>query len=275
MQSLNVGINLKEILRHINPYALDIHNSTNNLKELCKLISDPEYVRMLKATVEKNTQQIMENNRKVWMTPSHLPAVLQNTISPMRSRRAGFDTFLKEVAYPHGQLDKALPEDSPAKSCLAIKHPAFLCEVKMDGERQLVHIKRGIVTIQAKRGVWYSHLYSPAIGPSLRAAIAAHDVDVILDGEMVAWDASEDKLIPFGSNQTVAEMTRNQRTLDGTLDPRDLDLHKNDKDIIIMPLAKDKQMNGGTRNGSTPVVSSNQYWLLYVGKSFWSSHMTY
>ena len=81
----------------------------------------------------------------------------------------------------------------------------------MDGERDLIHIKRGIVTVCTRRGTWYSPIYSPAIGPSLRAAIAAYDVDVILDGEMIAWDSFENKPIPFGSNRTVAEIQRNRR----------------------------------------------------------------
>lgn len=268
LQHIHVGINLRDMLAYLSPYAQAIHNSANSLKELCTLLSDPEYVRLLKSTVEKNTQDIMENNRNIWMTPSHLPAVIQKTLSPMLSRRTGFDTFLREVAHRHGQLDKVLPADSPAKGCLAIKHPAFACEIKMDGERDLVHIKRGIVTIQTRRGTWYSPIYSPAIGPSLRAAIAAYDVDVIFDGEMIAWDASEDKPIPFGSNRTVAEMNRNRRQRDGTLDVRDLDLHKNDTEINIMTLSKDKQMSRGSSVGSTPVVASDQHWLQYVGKSF-------
>lgn len=72
--------------------------------------------------------------RHVWMTPSDLPAVIQKTISPMLSRRTTFHTFLKEIGHRHGQLDRALPADSPAKSCLAIRHPAFAVEIKVSGE---------------------------------------------------------------------------------------------------------------------------------------------
>lgn len=89
------------------------------------------------------------------------------------------------------------------------------------------------MTIQTRNGTWYSPLYSPAIGPSLRAAISGYDVDVILDGEMIAWDAEENKPVPFGSNRTVAEMNRNRRKRDGTLDRRDLGLHKNETDINV------------------------------------------
>ena len=65
------------------------------------------------------------------MTPSTLPAVIQKTISPMLSRRTTFHTFLKEIAHRHNQLNKALPAESPAKDCLAIRHPAVACEIKV------------------------------------------------------------------------------------------------------------------------------------------------
>ena len=63
LQHINVGINLREILGYMNPHAMDIHYSSNSLKELCSRLSDPEYVRLLKATVDKNTKDIMESNR--------------------------------------------------------------------------------------------------------------------------------------------------------------------------------------------------------------------
>lgn len=44
---------------------MDIHYSSNSLKDLCSRLSDPEYVRLLKATVDKNTKEIMESNRYV------------------------------------------------------------------------------------------------------------------------------------------------------------------------------------------------------------------
>ena len=47
----------------MHPNAMDLHYASNSLKELCALLSDPEYVRLLKATVEKNTRDIVERNR--------------------------------------------------------------------------------------------------------------------------------------------------------------------------------------------------------------------
>ena len=83
MQEIHVGINLREVLGYLDPNAQDIHNSANSLKELCTLLSDPDYVKLLRTTVEKNTQDIMENNRSIWMTRSLLPAAIQKTLSPM------------------------------------------------------------------------------------------------------------------------------------------------------------------------------------------------
>jgi len=134
---------------------------------------------------------------------------------------------------------------------------------QMDGERDLVHINRGIVTIQTRNGTWYSTLYSPAIGPALRAAISRYDVDVILDGEMISWDSSENKPIPFGSNRAVAEMNRNQRYRDGTLDPRDVDLHKNDMEINVMALSKDPKDDSSSRD-----MDEDRCWLQFVGMLF-------
>jgi len=191
------------------PHALDIWHSFQSLELVCGLLSDPDYVQLLNATKDKNNQALVSrfvacisspftlcesptislipSYRKDWMSPSDLPAKLNATISPMLSLRTTCDTFMKDITTRHAKLDKALPADSHAKGCLAIQHPTFICEIKMDGERMLAHVKRGIVTIQTRNNVWYSPLYSPALGPSIREAISEFDVDIILDGEILAW----------------------------------------------------------------------------------------
>lgn len=112
-----------------------------------------------------------------------------------------------------------------------------------------------------------SPLYSPAVGPAIRAAISKYDVDVILDGEILAWDAHENKAVPFGTNRAVAEMRRNQRAADGTLDERDCNLHKDARDANVMSLAKEKSfkhLDSAGINQMKETTSSDQYWLKYV-----------
>lgn len=112
-----------------------------------------------------------------------------------------------------------------------------------------------------------SPLYSPAIGPALRAAIARYDVDVILDGEIVAWDAHENRAVPFGTNRAVAELRRNQRAVDRTLDERDCNLHRDARDANVMSISKDKSFKhlGSVETKQIRERSSpEQYWLKYV-----------
>jgi len=49
---------------------------------------------------------------------------------------------------------------------------------------------------------------------------------VILDGEMIAWDNIDKENIYFGKNKTVAKMRRKWCALNGLIDERDLNLHK-------------------------------------------------
>lgn len=115
----------------------------------------------------------------------------------------------------------------------------------------------------------FSPLYSPALGPALRAAISKYDVDVILDGEVVAWDALENKAVPFGTNRAVAELRRNQRLASGTLDERDCNLHKDTRDANVMTIAKEKAF-AITRNTTGEAMqiressAPEQYYLKYV-----------
>ena len=73
----------------------------------------------------------------------------------MLSLRTSCDSFLSNIARRHRDFEKFLLEGSLGASSLALRHPAFSCEIKMDGERMLVHIKRGIVTMQVNASfVW-------------------------------------------------------------------------------------------------------------------------
>lgn len=263
IQNLQIGLEKRDILGYWSPYAMELYNSNNSLEDVCTQLSDPIYRRLLTAKWEASAQDAMEGSRADWMTRSNLPAKLRQTISPMLSLRTSFDTFLKEVADRHHKLDKILPDEAPSKSCLAIRHPAFAVEIKMDGERMLVHINRGEVTIQTRNNVWYSPLYSPALGPYLRKALK-YDVDVILDGEVLAWDIEENKPVPFGANRAVAEMQRNRNIMDGISDERDWKVHENESGINVMTLAQDKQMSASFGNPkSHPTVDDRTLWLKY------------
>ena len=113
-----------------------------------------------------------------------------------------------------------------------------------------------------------SPVYSPALGPYLRAAIARSDVDVIFDGEIVSWDSHENRPAPFGSNRSVAKMQYTRLKLDGTLDAKDLNLHKEERDVNVMTMTMKNALDAkyGNANGGLDAkyCSNDQYWLKYV-----------
>lgn len=139
----------------------------------------------------------------------------------------------------------------------------------MSGIGKKSNTQDSLLLLHKSKGLFFlicSPLYSPALGPALRAAISQHDVDVILDGEIVAWDADENKAIPFGTNRAVAELRRYQRAADGSLDERDCNLHKNTRDANVMTIARDKMYGHGSQE--TKHIQENnarkQYFLKYV-----------
>ena len=133
----------------------------------------------------------------------------------------------------HKEFNKTLPMGIAGKDCLSLVFPAFLCETKLDGERIIAHIKRGIVTLHSRRDNWYSSMYSPVLGPNLRRSLK-YDIDCILDGEVIAWDNKKLEVIPFGQNKTVAKARREYLKEAGKLDERDCNLHQGIDDERVL-----------------------------------------
>jgi ATP-dependent DNA ligase len=91
-------------------------------------------------------------------------AVLGNTIAPMLALKVYFRDAMAELCRTHRAHAK---KELKGSNLLPLKNPAIVCEVKLDGERMVVHVKRGIVTMHTRRGRWYSDLYSPVLAPAV------------------------------------------------------------------------------------------------------------
>lgn len=158
-------------------------------------------------------------------------AVLGNTIAPMLALKVYFRDAMAELCRSHRAYGK---KELRGSSLLPLKNPAIICEVKLDGERMVVHVKRGTVTMHTRRGRWYSDLYSPVLAPCIRRAIAKWDVDLILDGEVVAWDDGKQETVPFGNNRTIALARERWMDSHGLLEERDKNLHEDQTDLNVM-----------------------------------------
>lgn len=102
--------------------------------------------------------------------------------------------------------------------------------------------------------------YCPVLGPGIRRAITRYDVDVILDGEVIAWDNARKEIIPFGINRTIANVRRKFLAQHNRLDERDMDLHANEVDINVVPPGAQP---GGRGPNDEPEAGAD-CWLKYI-----------
>lgn len=65
LQRMEIGMNFNSILDYYNPHAKKLYSAFNNMKELCKRLSDPKYVALLKMTHAQNARDIIDQNRCV------------------------------------------------------------------------------------------------------------------------------------------------------------------------------------------------------------------
>ena len=75
------------------------------------------------------------------------------------------------------------------------------------------------------------------LGPAFRRAVRK-GYDVILDGEVIAWDSVREETVPFGSNRTIAKFRKDSMARKGLLDPRDQGMHSDERDNNSVNSAK-------------------------------------
>jgi DNA ligase N terminus len=174
LQKMEFGIGWRLLLSWYNPYALELWNAHNSLKNLCSKLANENYYNERQRMEDWKRQQEqqegsgggggnMEAAANKWL-PQALPATLGNTISPMLSERTTFAKCLTQLQENHQRYLKSSSLFRPIP--LALKFPAFCAEIKLDGERMIVHMERqpqqqqkGRVTMHTRNGKWYSQLY--------------------------------------------------------------------------------------------------------------------
>ena len=90
----------------------------------------------------------------------------------------------------------------------------YVIEDKFDGERLIVHKRGGEVKLYTRKSIDVTHRYGygDALAATLLECIAG---DAIVDGELMSWDITLQKYVPFGNNRTTAllgEHTNRQLT---------------------------------------------------------------
>jgi hypothetical protein len=148
------------------------YSAAQNLELVCAQLGDNEYMRRKK--VKEDAILRFENDTAIqnafqntsWQRTD---AVQCGTIfAPMLSDRTSFPqllTDLKKRVLNNPAVLKIAAGSTPAAYKerllglpLNLKHPPFIAEIKMDGERMMFHLKRGVCTVHSRRANWYSEL---------------------------------------------------------------------------------------------------------------------
>lgn len=105
-----------------------------------------------------------------------------------------------------------------------------------------------------------SDVYSPVLGPAIRKAFGHLKMDMIIDGEILAWDNGKNETVPFGNNRTVAQFRADWMKYKGLLDTRDRNLHSGEKDVKVVHL----NMLWKNDDGHVPDLNGRDCWLQFI-----------
>jgi hypothetical protein len=159
MGRMEFGLGYKPILRWYHPLAIHFWASHNSLKSVCNNLCDAQSdeLRNLMTSDRDANDGVVQVGVSSYMPTFPLSIEIGVLFSPMKSERTGFQRVLSDVSKRHrGFLVSEEGKKLNMDSSLAIKHPAFCIETKLDGERMLVHIHRdGRVKFHSRSANWY------------------------------------------------------------------------------------------------------------------------
>ncbi|KAG7366607.1 ATP dependent DNA ligase domain containing protein [Nitzschia inconspicua] len=264
LKRMRNSVGSTRLLNWISPYAQELWNSHNNLKKVCAIIADPSFTTRRQELEELRKKQ-SQGLASLW-EPQVEKAVLGNVISPMISIRSSFDKLMTQTqANHHNHLKRYFHPSTKQHRPLSLQFPALTAEIKLDGERFIVHVNNGRVTMNTRRSKWYSDLYAPVLGPPLRRALAKYPkLNVILDGEIESWDDSKKCLIPFGENRTVANYRRAYLQHHNLIDPLDEELHPDEDDPNVQRTSSDYFSKKVTVEHDEKVARGEYFWLKFM-----------
>jgi ATP-dependent DNA ligase len=161
---MDLGIGWSSILRKVSNLALDLHNANKNLKKLCACLADQEWIERYNARKLDLAKRVRNFRNDMIRMPCYLEEVqVGNVIRPMLSKRSSCPTALDDMERLNEEFIYLEKQERHLKSLLPIKFPTFIAEVKLDGERMIVHVQRGEVTMHVSVNYLdYSFHYSPS-----------------------------------------------------------------------------------------------------------------
>jgi DNA ligase-4 len=145
-------------------------------------------------------ETILKNYHPDAITLYNVTSDLKEVLSELNSKDAKLGSNKFRLFYP---IKPMLAGKLPLKQINTILDKTkVILETKFDGERIQVHIKEDVIKFFSRNSHNYTHIYGPKMSDIIKDNINAKSV--ILDGEMVVYDTTTQKTLPFGQNKTIA-----------------------------------------------------------------------
>jgi DNA ligase-4 len=172
-QDLKIGLKYENVLKWLNPNALQRYNECTDLRQICREIASGA----LSSSGDGDGGGIISRGISLF-----------TCFQPMLAKGFTNSSQINEV-----------------ESCMN-KHP-FVMDVKLDGERMLCHVSKK--SGELRKGIFWTRNgndYSSTYQSLLDDIIENVQCEAcILDGEVCAWEESTQQFIPFGQNRTIAK----------------------------------------------------------------------
>jgi DNA ligase-4 len=178
LRQMKIGASERTVLHIWHPDAENLYSICSNLRRVCWELSDPDF-------------RLGSEDREVSLMSCFQPQLAQFQMH-------SFDKMIERVLGDSGEK-------------------AFWIEEKLDGERMQLHMMEDPASPGGRKfGYWsrrakdYTYLYGKsyedigALTKYLKEAFDSRVKSVILDGEMITWDAEADIILPFGTLKTAA-----------------------------------------------------------------------
>mgnify|MGYP001309688408 FL=1 len=233
---MQLGVSADKAMTCIDEDMLNLYAGSQNLELVCAQVADKQFMKRRREIFEMKIRSIGVS--KGQGNGTQPPLSFTNDVHvgriclPMLADRTDFRKLFTHIGLRMNSTPAVMHLMSTCSSKQEVaekkrflprklRHPPIVLENKLDGERHLVHVKRGIITINSRNSNWYSEIYSPVIGPHIRRAMQKWDVDVILDGEMTGWDDGMKSDAQFGWNRAFAKNREDFLKRNQQVDPRD------------------------------------------------------
>lgn len=161
LKQMEMGVGWRTILKWYHPYAMELWNAHNSLKAVCNKICRKNFQQKIVQTTEVSLEPTERHLLMAsYMEGSSEDIEIDKMFGPMLSVRSSFESVMYDLSFRHAKFLKEWQGGdllNEASMTLACKFPTFCMEVKLDGERMIVHIKNGIVKMHSRNSKWFRY----------------------------------------------------------------------------------------------------------------------